>query len=78
MRNDTPESISSASQMVQNTMVWPKSGCFIKNSAMTPVMTPDSGITGSVLSCARIESIHAMATTKHGFRNSDGWTRAMP
>ena len=78
MRNESPDSISSASHIIPKTIVWPKSGCFIRNKPITPVNNPDRGITGSVLSCARSDNSHASATTKQGFRNSDGWIWAKP
>ena len=46
---------------------------------MPPVTTAEIAKTGSDLSrLAQADSSQAMATTKKGFRNSDGWTWPMP
>ena len=60
-------------------IVAPKSGCRISRKATTPVSTADSGTTGSDLSCSLAgDSSQAMATTKKGLRNSDGWNWPTP
>ena len=55
-------------------MVDPKSGCCISRKAMAPVSAADKVNTGSERSPSLRLRSQAMATTKNGFKNSDGWS----
>ena len=59
-------------------IVDPKSGWRISRKATAPVTRADSANTGSDLSVSRSDSSQAIATTKKGFRNSDGWNCVKP
>ena len=77
-RVEMPASISSTIHTMPNTIVWPKSGCFISSAATSAVSTPVRGITGRSASFDRIDRNQAVVTMKKGFRNSEGWTLAKP
>ena len=73
IRSDTPASASIAIHTATKMIVDPKSGWRISRNATAPVSKADSANTGSDLSASRSDSSQAIATTKKGFRNSDGW-----
>ena len=78
IRIDKPATSTSTNQVAAKMIVCPRSGWPISSTAMMPVSTTDSGTTGRLWSCRRIERIHASDTAKKGLRNSDGWRRNMP
>jgi len=59
-------------------IVEPKSGCFISRKATAPVTSADIGKMGSDLSASRRLRSQARATTKKGFKNSDGCSWPIP
>ena len=78
MRRLSPASASIAIHTDPKMIVEPKSGCSMRNTATKAVSPPDIQNTGSALSFSLSDSSHAIATTKKGLRNSDGWSWPTP
>ncbi len=59
-------------------IVDPKSGCSISSTPISASSPAETVNTGRLLSFSLRLSSHASATTKNGFRNSDGWSWPTP
>ena len=78
MRILTPASASIATQTAQKMIVLPKSGCFISRNAIASGEERRKRIDRKRFVAVLRLSSQAMATTKNGFRNSEGWTWPRP